>query len=228
MRRLIRFAAYLYPAAWRNRYAREFDALLDDVNPRATDVLNVMGGALKMQLTQGSFWKFVAGFALVGALAGSAVGVFGMPDKYQVTGVLSSPAAATPSESNERIAQLQQQLLSRTTLKEVIERHDLYASDRQRKPLEDVIEKMRTKDIRMRIQYPDAFSIDFVYPDRSEARSTLKDLVARLQSEGRVKFLEMSEKQVVPPRFLIACIGLGAGLLTGFAVASWMSLAYAG
>ena len=41
MRTLIRWAVRLYPATWRNRYAVEFEALLDDISPCAGDLLNV-------------------------------------------------------------------------------------------------------------------------------------------------------------------------------------------
>jgi hypothetical protein len=224
MRRLIRFATCLYPAAWRKRYAREFDALLDEVNPRAADLLNVLGGALKMQLTQGGFWKFAAGFALAGALAGGAWGWFGMPDKYQFTGVLSMPPASSQVESNVRLHELQERLLARTSMKEVIEKQNLYEGERSREPLEDVIEKMRVADIRIRPLPSGTFSIDFVYPDRSKAESTVKDLVARMQSAGGLRFLELSGIPVVPNRFLIACFGLGAGLLIGVAIACMMRM----
>jgi len=37
MRRATRWAMWLYPSAWRKRYAREFEALLDDVGPGPRD-----------------------------------------------------------------------------------------------------------------------------------------------------------------------------------------------
>jgi hypothetical protein len=224
MRRLIRLAIYLYPAAWRKRYAREFDALLEDVSPRRTDVLNVLGGALKMQLTQGHFWKIAVGFALAGALIAGAVGWFGMPDKYSVTGVFSMPAAATQAESNVRVHELVQRLFSRTVLSEVMMRESLYQDDRQHEPLEDVIEKMRTRDLRVHILPSSAFALDFVYPDRAMAEKTVKDLTARMQAEGGPALLELSGKQVAPNRFLIACMGLGAGLFIGVAIAGTMRM----
>lgn len=51
MRTLIRWAARLYPATWRNRYAAEFDALLDDISPCLRDVFNVIGDALRTRAT---------------------------------------------------------------------------------------------------------------------------------------------------------------------------------
>jgi hypothetical protein len=51
MRTLIRWAARLYPLAWRNRYAAEFDALLDDISPSFRDVCGVLGGVLRVRAT---------------------------------------------------------------------------------------------------------------------------------------------------------------------------------
>jgi hypothetical protein len=51
MRTLIRWAARLYPAAWRNRYAAEFDGLLDDITPSLGDLCNVLGDVLRVRAT---------------------------------------------------------------------------------------------------------------------------------------------------------------------------------
>lgn len=50
-RGLIRWAARLFPAAWRNRYAPEFDALLDDISPSLRDVCDVLAQALRVRAT---------------------------------------------------------------------------------------------------------------------------------------------------------------------------------
>jgi Gram-negative bacterial TonB protein C-terminal len=51
MRTLIRWAARLYPEAWRNRYAAEFDALLDDISPSLGDLCDVLGDVLRVRVT---------------------------------------------------------------------------------------------------------------------------------------------------------------------------------
>jgi hypothetical protein len=51
MRTLIRWAARLYPATWRNRYAAEFDALLDDIPPSLADLCDVLAGVLRVWAT---------------------------------------------------------------------------------------------------------------------------------------------------------------------------------
>ena len=49
MRTVIRWAARLYPARWRNRYAAEFDALLDDISPSLGDLCNVLAHVLRVR-----------------------------------------------------------------------------------------------------------------------------------------------------------------------------------
>ena len=51
MKTLLRWAVRLYPSAWRSRYAREFDALLDDISPTIRDVWDVFAEALKERAT---------------------------------------------------------------------------------------------------------------------------------------------------------------------------------
>lgn len=51
MRTLLRWAARLYPARWRNRYAEEFDALLDDISPSFGDLCDVIGDVLQVRMT---------------------------------------------------------------------------------------------------------------------------------------------------------------------------------
>jgi len=51
MRALIRWVARLYPATWRNRYAAEFDALLEDISPTLRDLCNVLGHVLRARAT---------------------------------------------------------------------------------------------------------------------------------------------------------------------------------
>lgn len=69
MKRLIRLASRLYPRTWKKRYAEEFYSLLDDLDPRWWDALDVLKGAAAMQMNR---W-IVVGMAFVGTgvLAGA-------------------------------------------------------------------------------------------------------------------------------------------------------------
>jgi hypothetical protein len=51
MRNLTRWAARLYPQTWRDRYAAEFDALLDDISPSLGDLCDVLGDVLRVRAT---------------------------------------------------------------------------------------------------------------------------------------------------------------------------------
>jgi hypothetical protein len=69
VRRLIRLAFRLYPSRWKQRYGDEFHALLEDLNPRWWDALDVLKGAAAMQITRWITLGVV--FAGAGALAGA-------------------------------------------------------------------------------------------------------------------------------------------------------------
>lgn len=51
MRTLLRWAARLYPARWRNQYAAEFDSLLDDISPSFSDLCDVLRDVLLVRMT---------------------------------------------------------------------------------------------------------------------------------------------------------------------------------
>jgi hypothetical protein len=51
MKTSLRWAARLYPEAWRKRYAAEFDALLDDMSPSFGDLCDVLGDVLRVRMT---------------------------------------------------------------------------------------------------------------------------------------------------------------------------------
>jgi hypothetical protein len=50
MKCLIRLASALYPSSWRRRYGPEFEALLDEVKPGLRQLIDVLKGAIAMQL----------------------------------------------------------------------------------------------------------------------------------------------------------------------------------
>src|SRR3984885_6788370 len=89
----------------------------------------------------------------------------------------------------ERISEMQQEILSRTSLSSIITdpRLDLYKSERASSPLEDVIETMRNRDIKILIssvpgeRRASAFSISFAYPDRVKAHDTVQTLITKFQ-----------------------------------------------
>jgi capsular polysaccharide biosynthesis protein len=96
----------------------------------------------------------------------------------------------------ERLNQLQQEILSRTSLQELIQRPslDLYKRERQRLPLEDIIQDMRNKYIQIRMvdtptgsgdrRVASAFQIQFSYSDRYKAQQVVRELVTRFTEQN--------------------------------------------
>ena len=94
----------------------------------------------------------------------------------------------------ERLGAMQQQIESRTQLQELIQRPslNLYPKERQRKPMEDVIEQMR-KAIKINImdsgagqsqqKLASAFEISFSYSDKYKAQAVVRELVSKFTEE---------------------------------------------
>jgi uncharacterized protein involved in exopolysaccharide biosynthesis len=79
MKWLLRFAVRLYPRAWRDRYGEEFVALINDLSPRWRHVINIVVGALIMQISRLALVPVA--LAMAGAVAGAAVSL-AMPPVY--------------------------------------------------------------------------------------------------------------------------------------------------
>ncbi len=104
------------------------------------------------------------------------------------------PQSLVPSNIStqiaERLTAMQQEILSRTSLQELIQRPslNLYPKERQRKPMEDVIEQMR-KAVKITLmegntnqpqqRFASAFQITFSYPDKYKAQAVVRDLVTK-------------------------------------------------
>lgn len=91
---------------------------------------------------------------------------------------------------NERMAQMEQEILSRQTLSGIIQdpRLNLYKSELATKPLEDVIETMRTRDIKIAAVVPpggerqaSAFTVSFQYSNPEKAQMVVERLIAKFQ-----------------------------------------------
>ena len=67
MKRLLRAAVRLYPGRWRQRYGRELEALLEDLEPDMAALVDVCRGAVDMHLRTISL-------PLIAALAGAVIG----------------------------------------------------------------------------------------------------------------------------------------------------------
>jgi polysaccharide chain length determinant protein (PEP-CTERM system associated) len=130
----------------------------------------------------------------------AVVAGFLWPDTFVSTAVMritpqQVPQSLVPSnistQISERLTAMQQEILSRTSLQELIQRPslNLYPKERQSQPMEDVIERMR-KAVKITLMEPagnqsqqqrfaSAFQINFSYPDKYKAQAVVRELVTK-------------------------------------------------
>ena len=154
-------------------------------------------------------WLIVLPFAV--ALLGTAVVASRLPERFRsdtliliapqrvpdayVRSTVSSPNGREPTTMQERLAPIRQQVLSRARLERIIVDLNLYPRERAASSMENVVERMRTKDIEV-ITPPrggDAFQIAFTYGDRRLARDVVNKLAAEFidaSNEERTSFAE--------------------------------------
>lgn len=235
MRRWIRLAVGLYPSGWRNRYGAEFGALLEDIGPSWRDFWDVLRGAIEMQVRVWNVGKIAAACGLVGALIAAGV-AFRMEDQYLSSATLRVNVVGEKADdgaASEQITKLTEQVLSRGSLSGIIQKEDLYKVTRQREPLEDIVQNMRNRDIRISsMRSPGkgtAFIVQFRYPDANVAQHTTRRLISMMESDlvsrqitGRfsanVEVLDPASlpgRPISPNRRVITVLGLIGGLMIG-------------
>jgi hypothetical protein len=206
LRRWISRAARLYPPEWRRRYSSEFDALLDDLQPRWKDLRDTLRGAFLMQLQTSATYLRLAGIAAaIGAVIAAGL-AFGTSDSWVSAAVVRLPAQAQTDSA---------EMLGRMNLAEIMLRPDLdlYRAERSREPIEDVVRKMRD-GIRYSSVARDSYSISFQYPDREKSRKVVEALVERSGLEV-IDPPELAARPSWPNRPLMIAMGLGIGAVTG-------------
>jgi len=129
----------------------------------------------------------------------SVVVAFLWPDTYVSSAIMRiTPQQIAPNllptvlnlQLQQRLQSMQQEILSRNTLAEMIQRPslDLYRKERQRYPLEDIIQDMRLRAIKIQAvevaaggqgRVASAFTISFAYPDRFKAQAVVRELVTK-------------------------------------------------
>jgi succinoglycan biosynthesis transport protein ExoP len=129
----------------------------------------------------------------------AVVVAFMWPDTYVSTAVMRiTPQTISdrlvPTIANmqmqQRLQQMQQEILSRDSLTELIRRPslDLYRKERDRYPMEDVIQDMKNKYIRLTTEVgrggASAFTISFSYPDRFKAQAVVRELVTKFTEQN--------------------------------------------
>lgn len=139
----------------------------------------------------------------------STVVAFLWPDTYVSSALIRVTSSQVPERYvqanvnqllSERISAIAQGVLSRSTLTNIIQTHDLYPRERRRLPMEDVIEQMRSKDIRIGVvnvqqatKSVGAFPISFRYENRYLAQKVTADIVSRLINENERETITQSQ-----------------------------------
>jgi polysaccharide chain length determinant protein (PEP-CTERM system associated) len=121
-------------------------------------------------------WLFLVPFVTV-ALT-TAIVVYFLPDRYRSTAVVQVVPPRVPpdlvsnpvrSTLSMRLQRMQQQILSSARLETLINEFNLYPEERRTEVLEDVIERMRNRDIRVNVARGSAFNVSFEAEDRTTA-----------------------------------------------------------
>jgi hypothetical protein len=99
MKLLLRAAARLYPRAWRDRYGAEFDALIDEVTPRWRHLVNVVVGALIMQISRLALVPVAT--AVLGAVVGATISL-AMRPVYASSSYVLVQVPGTAADAGDR------------------------------------------------------------------------------------------------------------------------------
>src|ERR1051325_7696867 len=134
----------------------------------------------------------------------STVIAFLWPDTYISTAVMRITPQQVPerlvpavvsSQMADRLMQMQTEILSRGSLSEIIQKPalDLYKRERNRVPLEDIVQEMKNKYIKIAPladpngggrRFASAFAISFMYPDRYKAQAVVRELVTKFAEQN--------------------------------------------
>ena len=224
MKRLIALAARTYPAAWRQRYGVEFQALLDSTNPKWQDIVNVLLGGFQMRLTRAQPVLTAASLGIMGAVVAGAI-AFNVPDRFASSSTLriqGAPAAAPETvRPDDLVPGLARAAFSADALGGIIERHGLYPGERARRSRDDVVNRMRG-DIYVQLVSPSVFQVSFASSDGRIAQQVAQDLVNQLTEprEGLAAQVidppDEPQTFVNPRRVVLASTGgFGGGTLLG-------------
>jgi len=224
----------------------EFDALLDEADADWKDVFDILKEALTMQFASWNLKSIALTFAVTGAAIAAAV-AFSIPNQYQSTSVMQITTAGpaqgdAQGDVNKHMNNMEQEVLSRTSLEGLIVGLGLYKSQRREEPMEDIVQDMRNHEISIKAihvvggirQDTVAFSISTTYPDPKLAQAMNRELISKFTEQNVVaaraggrpmgENLEVLDpaslpgKPLYPHRGWFAFMGLFAGLLIGLTV----------
>src|SRR5262249_54262293 len=153
----------------------EFDALMEDVDVNWRQLIDVAGGALKMQLRSWPWWKFAGVTSLLGVLVACGLAMR-EPTRYVATARIQLTSPPGDNLGLRQMAMIEQEVLSDSGLEQLIREPslNLYEADQQ-KSMEAAVAHMR-RDLRF-WREPDGghrqwiFDLEFRYPVRAKAQA---------------------------------------------------------
>lgn len=247
MRRLIRMAAWLYPAEWRRRYGVEFQCLLDDTSPRWRDLFDVLIGGLQMRFMAASKVQIVAVCALIGAVPALVLSVR-LPDRYMADAEIVIAGGPNTMASPDQINELTKRAFAKDRLVKIIQSHHLYDDRASRlgtplnakifglypRSMDEAVEQLRLAIRLEGTNRPNVFlRLSFNSTQPAQAASITNQLCALLvednfrnapTSGGALKIVvtepaKIPEKPYRPNRPAIVTFGAFCGALLGLMIA---------
>lgn len=147
--------------------------------------------------------SWIIGPAFLGLVAGVVI-AFLWPDTYLASGQMRVVPPRVPSrlvasnmteEMSQRVNAIYQGIVSRTSLSNLIQNHNLYPEKRKRLPMEDVVDEMRRDIVISPLRGMTAaggsgrnsffaFTVSFAYSDRRLATRVCSDLISKFMEES--------------------------------------------
>ena len=239
MKRLARILARLYPAAWRKRYGAEFEALIEDARPGLGGALDILKGALSMQLTSWTPLRILAVSVIAGVVIAIGIGVR-MPKRWSSAAVIQVEPGPQDGKSVDRVNAVTQAVFKRASLTKIMIDHDLYRNNLKSMTIEDVLEVFKG-DIQISPvsrANGTAFQVRFVYEDPRQAKQVVETLVdnfitnnlARAQADQDhattfrvVEVASLADKPTNPSfSAKFATAGAAGGFLIGGPIAAFL------
>jgi hypothetical protein len=168
------------------------------------DVFDILRGGLLMRITRSEVVLVTVVAGVFGAALGGIVG-WRLPPQFKSSGVIHVQMwSPSPSLAAAAVEHLASEAFSSEKLKPLIEQYDLYPEDRAKRPIEEVIQRMR-QGIHIQPRSGTTFQVSFAYPDYEKAQQVTLKLMehldeAELSQSDDSKLASMERVLTLPNR----------------------------
>jgi len=222
-RLLLEWATRIYPRTWRERYGREFEAMLEDLPERGlrwNSVWDISKGAIAMRAIQGpaNLMKVTAIFAVAGLIVAGGI-AFAIPDSF----VSMSLVKADSSIDGEILSNSLQRTLTDKWMQGLIGKYGLYQG--KANAVELLKRDFVVRPIKRGRSGEGAFHVGVRHADPETARRINVELTeAILKAQAGLSLLDatsLPQSPIEPNRPIIAIVGCTAGAAIGLILALW-------